>query len=164
MTVKNIYSVGYGGRVHTDFIQLMVKYNITLVVDIRSNPFSRFQPSYNKAGLKAILKEEGINYVFMGEELGGKPKAQIFYSPSGKLNQELVTTTKFYQSAIRELIELAHINENICLLCSELNPDQCHRKTMVGQSLFKQGVIVNHINGKGGVDKHSNSNLLFTLF
>lgn len=160
----NIYSIGYGNRKFPDFLQLLTKYNINILVDIRSNPFSRYQPSYRKSILQSLVQGEGIKYVFMGNELGGKPKAQIYYTQSGKLDLHLITSTKFYRNAISELIGLTHLNAGVCIMCSEINPAQCHRKTMIGETLYREGIIINHINGNGKIEKHCNDQLFPSLF
>lgn len=163
MKTNQIYSIGYGGRTVPDFIQLIIKYNISIIVDVRSNPISRFQPSFRKSNLQSILLEVGVQYIFLGDELGGKPKAQIFYT-AGVLNQKMLTSTKVYQNGISELIELASVTENICIMCSELNPDHCHRKSMIGQTLFKRGIVVNHINSGGSLQKHISDDIYLNLF
>jgi uncharacterized protein (DUF488 family) len=164
MTIKNIFTIGYGGRQFDDFVAILLKYRIDSILDIRSNPFSRFQPRYNKANLQSLLSEQGIEYLYKGDVLGGKPRAGMFYHSNGVLNHDLINITKSYQNAIDEVITLATNYENICLLCSELNPDNCHRKTLIGKTLSKRNVFVNHINAKGDIDKHPYNNQFPTLF
>jgi uncharacterized protein (DUF488 family) len=115
---------------------------------------SRFQPAYNKGKLHDFLAEHGINYVFMGDTLGGKPKDEKFYV-NGKISYELINTTAFYQEAIKSLVNLSKSNSNVCIMCCELKPDECHRKGLVGETLDKLGVKINHINEKGEVIPHS---------
>lgn len=164
MTIKNIFTIGYGGRQFDDFTTLLFAYRIDAILDIRSTPFSRFQPQYSKNNLQPLLLQHGIKYLYMGDKLGGKPKAKMFYNNIGQLNCDLITITKSYQNAIDEVISLAAINENICLLCSELKPDNCHRKTLVGQSLLKRGVVVNHIDEQGELAEHTYNYPFPTLF
>jgi uncharacterized protein (DUF488 family) len=72
--------------------------------------------------------------------------------------------TKAYQTAIDDVLHLATGNSNISFLCSELKPDNCHRKTLIGETFFKMGIVVNHINEKGGISKHQQNNPFQTLF
>lgn len=164
MTPNNFYSIGYGNRQFADFMSLLFQYNIHTVVDIRSSPFSRFQPHYNRTSLENELPRHGIQYLYQGEHLGGKPKAEMFYHRSGALNHDLISITKAYQNAIDDVLHLATGNSNISFLCSELNPNSCHRKTLVGETFFKRGIVVNHINEKGGISKHQQNNPFQTLF
>jgi uncharacterized protein (DUF488 family) len=163
MLDNTILSIGYGNRQISDFIALLHLNGITTIVDIRSNPFSRFQPNYNKNKLQAILYENGISYVFKGDELGGKPQNHMLYK-NGKLNYKLVNATKQYQETIAELIEAASIGEKICLMCCELNPDNCHRKTLIAETLLKIGIAVNHITANGTIEIHESNNPLSLLF
>jgi uncharacterized protein (DUF488 family) len=160
MLTSSIFSIGYGNRKIEDFLNLIVRFHISLVVDVRSKPYSRFQPVYNKNKLSLLLESVGSSYLFKGEDLGGKPKNGILYT-NGKLNYNLVCATKSYNEALSNLIQLAANGEKICLLCCELNPNNCHRKTLLAESLMKQDIIVNHITATGTIEKHTAIGPLF---
>ena len=73
MNASTIYSIGHGNKRMEDFIHELKSFNISNLLDIRSNPYSRWNPGFNKAALETALKKYGITYVFLGKKLGGLP-------------------------------------------------------------------------------------------
>jgi uncharacterized protein (DUF488 family) len=143
-----LYSIGYGNRKIETFVSLLKLYQINLLIDIRSSPFSRFNPSYRKEKLKSILLENKIEYQFLGDTLGGKPSdANMFVN--GVLNHELIWNTQTFQSAVETVINLASTEHRVVIMCCELNPDQCHRKTLVGEYVNRIGKNIYHIDKVG---------------
>lgn len=149
-----MFSIGYGNRKFEDFVILLKWYGIDTLIDIRSKPVSRFQPAYNKARLSENLKDAGIHYIFMGAELGAKPKDEKYYV-NGRISYERIKTTTEYQNALKQLIQLSEQGKTICTMCCELKPAECHRKGLVGESLFEIGVITNHITETGACIPHT---------
>lgn len=152
-----ILTIGYGGRDIEKFISILKLHRIETVVDIRSRPYSRFQPNYNQKLLCEILHSESIGYAFMGLHLGGKPSNPDLLT-NGEVDYDKVASSSGYQQEITKLIDMA-AHEKVCIMCSELKPDACHRKTLVGNSLSKLGVIVHHINEHGLIVNHASENL-----
>lgn len=147
---KTIYSIGYGNRKVEDFIAHLKKYNIEKLIDIRTNPVSRFQPSYNKKKLMDFLPSIGVDYIFLGDELGGKPKdANLYYN--GVLDYCKVNQSIDYINGLNKL--RAYINEGytICIMCCETDPEKCHRKTLVGETLLGNGIWTHHIDKVGNI-------------
>ncbi|HEY9176897.1 MAG TPA: DUF488 domain-containing protein [Flavipsychrobacter sp.] len=158
--MKKIYSIGYGSRNIDDFIAILKSHNITTLVDIRSMPASRFKPDYNKHRLSEKLLSEGIEYIFSGDSLGGKPKQEGLYT-NGVLDYDKVAVSAQYKEGIEALISLA--NENtICIMCAELRPEECHRKNLVGDTLLSLGIDLFHLDESDGVVCQSEYNK--TLF
>jgi uncharacterized protein (DUF488 family) len=143
-----IYTIGYGNRKWQDFLELLNKNKIKLLVDIRSNPFSRFNPIFRRVNLIQELKIHDIEYLFMGDKLGGKPIGNHLYSDN-KLDLKSLELHQPYQKGIVSLMELAKSKKNLCIMCAEMKPETCHRKSTVGQSLIKKGIQVIHIDNKG---------------
>lgn len=147
---KPIYAIGYGNRDWNSFLGLLQTYGITLLVDIRTLPYSRFNPAFRQATLEKNLKEAGIGYVFLGAELGGRPKDTSLYS-HGKPDYDRMEQAPAYRKGIAQLLALAEQEGKICMLCSELKPENCHRKNLVGRSLVGMGLTVKHIDEKGNL-------------
>lgn len=152
--MTTLFTIGYGNRSVNTFINLLSEYEIEILIDVRSFPYSRFNPSYNRKALQGVLQCTGVEYHYKGDALGGKPKDETLYI-NGKLNYYAIGNTSIYKAAINELLELAE-GKNICLMCSELNPDNCHRKNLIGETLVKQNVSVRHINERGLLSAHPN--------
>jgi uncharacterized protein (DUF488 family) len=147
-----IYTIGYGNRSISKFINLLEEFEIDTIIDVRSHPISRYNTGFNKNALYQVLANVAIDYLFKGNVLGGKPKSQDFYK-DGKLDYKLVNNSIAYKDAINELIELAE-TKNICLMCCELDPNSCHRKNLIAETLISQKISCYHINEKGLLSNH----------
>ncbi len=163
MQSTSIYTIGYGNRKIETFTSILYQYNITTVVDVRSKPHSRYQPAYNKSAFSKHLNESGISYLFKGDALGGRPSNELLYS-NGVLNYGLVEMTKQYRDALVDLVTLTSYGERVCLLCAELDENSCHRKRLVGASLYKMGISVIHIDKAGQLKPHINDNPILDMF
>jgi uncharacterized protein (DUF488 family) len=130
-----------------------------MLVDVRSKPASRFVPHFNKKALDTYLKENGIEYRFEGDALGGRPKDQSVYKaqslpenkPKGKdfmqlVDYEAVMKTDWYQTGIRHLLEIVTETTskggNVAIMCSEGNPLDCHRHHLIARSLLDPTVKI----------------------
>ncbi len=153
--ISKFYSIGYGNRKIATFISLLAKNSVQVLVDVRSKPFSRFNPAYRRNLLEAHLKGVGIEYLFQGNCLGGRPIDQSVYINS-KLNYNLLAKTQEFQDGIKSLLNVAS-NKVTAIMCSELDPAKCHRKTIIGTFIEDQyGISLLHIDSKGEI-----SNTLF---
>ncbi|MEN4006311.1 MAG: DUF488 domain-containing protein [Methanobacterium sp.] len=160
-----IYTIGHSNIDFDKFLHLLKKYDIELVVDVRSSPYSKYVPHFNRENLEESLKNSEINYLFLGNRIGGKPKDEKYYKGS-KVSYELIETEKPYKEGISQLI--AHVNKNrTVILCSEENPYNCHRHHLITQTLLREGLNVNHIRGNGKqekVEKSKKNDVQATLF
>jgi uncharacterized protein (DUF488 family) len=160
VTVTPIFTVGYGSRSLDDVLQLMIRESIAYVVDVRSVPVSRFSPQFSKEPLSEALKSVDIQYVFMGDTLGGRPKDQSCYL-AGHVMYDLVRRRDYFRVGLNRLLKATSNNLRICLLCSENRPEDCHRAKLIGVSLEAEGVRVIHIDANG--DKVSQSVVIARL-
>lgn len=101
-------------------------------------------PSFNKDKIECLCKEIGINYLFLGALLGGKPEDDSITDKGRKINYDLLAEKDYFLSGIDKVLDLAskHI---VCLMCSEGKPDKCHRSLLLGPLLEKKGIEVLHI-------------------
>ena len=152
-----IFTIGYGNRQLYDFIRLLKENRIQAVIDIRSKPFSRFRPEFNKTSLSASLQEAGIKYGFKGDELGGKPKNQYLYTDQ-KLDYTKVRKTLCYQQGLDYLEKGIELNFSLAIMCSELDYLNCHRYSLVADDLTKKGYKVIHIGKRGELIEHKKLN------
>lgn len=144
-----IYSIGHGNRLIGDFLGILKKNNAKYLIDVRSFPKSKFNPSFNKDSLESECKKHGIKYVFMGETLGGRPKAKHLYDEEGRADYTLIAKDKNYQNSINRLKIAANLEDNTFIMCSELCPSQCHRSKLIGKTLNEIGLKVTHIDRSG---------------
>ena len=152
--MREIFTIGYGGRETRDFIALLNRYGIDTLVDVRSQPYSRFNPEFTRSALSRILTGSGISYVFMGESLGGRPDDRdcYTYSPQRKkmlLDAKKCESREFYRNGISRLRRALSAGRRIAIMCSELEPHECHRGYVLGKTLDDDETAVVHI-GKYG--------------
>lgn len=144
-----LYTIGHSNIALDDFLANLRRHNVRVLVDVRSAPYSRYVPHFNKNHLEAWLKENDVDYRFAGETLGGQPKDQSLYKdhaipdedadPSRFLRSVLykeVMKRDYYQKGIRRLLEIvAETEGNVAIMCSEGNPHDCHRHHLIARSL-----------------------------
>jgi uncharacterized protein (DUF488 family) len=148
MKATTLYTIGHGRRTIEDFINLLKKNEIDYLIDVRTFPYSRFNPQYNQKALSATLEKFGIRYVFMGDALGGRPKDTSCYV-DGKIDYDLLREKPYFRDGI-ERLKTAYRNGNrIALMCSESNPNQCHRTVLIAKVLNSENIPLLHIDEKG---------------
>jgi uncharacterized protein (DUF488 family) len=154
---KPLYTIGHGSRKAEDFLALLQAFGIEYLIDVRSQPFSRFHPQFSQRALKTFLEQNGIRYVFMGDELGGRPKDATCYDSEGKIDYELVKTKDFFKKGIDRLKTAYNKDINLAIMCSERNPAQCHRSKLIAAVLVADDIIVQHIDETGKLKAHASS-------
>ena len=162
MTTIPIYTVGYGNRSIDDFVKLLQDYDIKFLADIRSQPYSRYNPDFSKDALERRLKQASIRYIFMGDTLGGRPRDDASYQEDGRVDYEKVAEKDFYQKGISYLHTAWDKQLRIVLMCSEAKPQACHRSKLIGKTLGKQNINVAHIDETGAVKTQEEVDLLVT--
>ncbi len=139
-----IYTIGYGSRSITEFIEVLRQYEIVFLIDVRSVPYSRYKPEFSKKPLANELEQQGIRYVFMGDSLGGKPDDETCYV-NGMVDYEKVQNAEFYQRGIKRLHNAFLQQQCVALMCSEEKPEHCHRCKLISATLTTQDLPVIHI-------------------
>lgn len=145
---KAVFTIGHSAHSMADFLKLLSSADVTAVADVRSQPFSRRVPQFNKELLQAALRPAGIAYVFLGRELGGRPADPALYT-DGVADYERMAETALFREGIDRVIAGA-AREHIALMCSEKDPRDCHRCLLVGRALNTHGVSVRHLLAEGG--------------
>jgi uncharacterized protein (DUF488 family) len=153
-----IFTIGHSNLAASDFIESLQARQIGELVDVRSAPYSQFASQFNREDLAHSLKKAGIDYVFAGETLGGRPSDPSCYKngqlPAPKsdylklVDYSVVASKVWYLDGIDRLIEIARENQTV-IMCSEEDPNRCHRHHLIAQTLLDQGVAVWHVR-KGG--------------
>jgi hypothetical protein len=146
-----LYSVGHSNHDWPGFVALLRQAGVTALADVRSSPFSRRHPQFNRAELERGLSEEGITYLFLGGLLGGRPGAGELYHPEGWVDYERVRATAGFRRGLEGLIG-ALDRHVVAMLCSEDDPLDCHRGLMITPALVEQGVTPLHLRKDGSVE------------
>lgn len=154
MAKGRIFSIGYGTQSKIEILEKLRIANVGYVIDVRSSPYSRFQPDFSRDEFSSTLGLTGIRYVFMGNELGGRPKDDECYT-DGHVDYRKVRSKSFFIQGISRLQSAYAQGHRICLMCSEGHPSQCHRSKLIGQALADNGIEVTHILPNGASKSQS---------
>ncbi|MBI3408872.1 MAG: DUF488 domain-containing protein [Planctomycetes bacterium] len=143
-----LFSIGHSNHELPVFRDLLLKAQIQVVADVRTQPASRWVPQYNKEALAEFLSGIGVKYLFLGRELGGRPDNPDYYDSEGHVLYNLVALEPRFLEGL-ERLERGRREFRIALMCSEENPAVCHRHLLVGRVLSGRGVPLLHIRGDG---------------
>ena len=143
-----LYTVGHSNRSLDEFIDLLKKYEIRRVIDIRAIPYSGYNPQFNREDFERDLAREGIAYEH-NQQLAGDPpdretmKRAVRCSARSR-NYGDYTESSTYRSELARLIHSLDPDENVVLMCGEKRPDHCHRYVTAG-TFEREGIEVTHI-------------------
>ena len=140
-----IHTIGHSNHTIEAFLDLLRAHEIETVVDVRSQPYSQWASQFNRELLRHDVVEAGIDYVFMGDAIGGRPKDRTLYDPGQERpNYQQVAQTPTYRQGIADLLAKAG-ERRVVVMCSEGDPGHCHRHLLITQTLLEEGVRVVHI-------------------
>jgi uncharacterized protein (DUF488 family) len=144
MRTGRIFSVGHGGQSRKDVVARLRAANVGYLIDVRSSPYSAYQPDFSRVELEKSLSASEPKYVFMGDLLGGRPRDSSCYT-EGKVDYAKVREKDFFVRGIERLKSAYRQGLSVCLICSEGQPSQCHRAKLVGAALAEDGIDVRHL-------------------
>ena len=147
-----IYTIGHSTHEIGTFVTLLKQHRINAIADVRSVPYSRRQPQFNRTELDEVLRTHGIAYVFLGKELGARSDDPDCYE-KGRVKYRLLATTPLFRSGIKRIRD-GSCRWNIALMCAEKDPLDCHRTILVARELVETGSDVAHILANGQVESH----------
>ena len=148
-----VSTVGHSNHLQEILVGLLEQHGVNTLADVRSAPYSRFNPQFNRENLKDTLSTCGIRYVYLGRELGGRPEDSSCYDESGRVQYRLVARTELLQGGIERVMHGAG-NHCIALMCAEKEPMECHRTLLVSEALAGRSVVVSHILEDGSLESH----------
>jgi len=149
--MTEIYTIGHSNHDILDFLRLLKKHGIGVLVDVRSDPHSRYAPQFNKTELQRSVEAAGMQYRYSGAYVGGKPKDAALYTNSGKPDYDRLASTEQFQKELKAIVEIA-AKKTVVLMCSEADPNACHRERIIAEVLRSWDVKVTHImpDGRAG--------------
>jgi uncharacterized protein (DUF488 family) len=147
-----VLTIGHSAHPPDHFIALLRGAAVTAVADVRSAPYSRHAPQFNREALREELERAGIAYVFLGRELGGRPAEPEFYA-DGVADYERMAQAPAFRHGLERVVEGA-AKYRVALMCSERDPLTCHRCLLVGRALAQRDVRVRHILDSGELLDH----------
>jgi Protein of unknown function, DUF488 len=152
-----VFTIGHSNHSAEKLAGLLKNCGIEVLVDTRSRPYSRHAPHFNRGAIERLLSGDGIGYVFLGRELGGRPEGEEFYDGEGRVDYALVGCSGPFLDGISRLEEEIRAR-TVALLCSEEDPIRCHRRLLVGRALEERGITLRHIRGDGSIEPEGEVN------
>ena len=149
-TDSQVYTVGHSAHAMAEFLDLLTMHDVDALADVRSTPFSRFNPQYNQDHLARALNAVGIRYIFLGRELGARSSDPSCYE-DGRVQYDRLASTELFRQGIGQVRREAH-GHRLALMCAEKDPLECHRMLLVSRTLDNEGVAVVHILGDGQLE------------
>ena len=156
VTEHPVFTIGHSNHPPDAFLDLLRAHGIEEVADVRSSPYSRHAPQFGRDALERALEDAGIDYQFLGAELGGRPADRSCYGEDGRVLYNLVAESDPFDAGIRRVARAAD-ERRVVLMCSEKEPLDCHRTLLVARALDARGVAVEHILADGVVESHSDA-------
>jgi uncharacterized protein (DUF488 family) len=148
---RDLFSIGHSNHSLDRFLELLRHQQIEVVVDIRSEPYSKYSPHFGARELKSALATGGVQYVYLGRELGGRPDEEEYYDDRDHVDYTKLARSPTFLEGLERLLA-GRRQYRVALLCSEEDPVGCHRHLLVGRVLAERNVRVKHIRGDGRVE------------
>lgn len=149
-----VWTIGHSTLPFDRFASLLEESGIAVVADVRSQPYSRFAPHFSRDALEPALLAAGVNYVFLGHELGGRPRDPSLYDADGHALYWRMAESEPFARGLERLLVWAR-RYRVAMLCSEEDPSACHRRLLVTRVLHERGADVRHVRADGRVEAES---------
>jgi uncharacterized protein (DUF488 family) len=155
MSAVEVFTIGHSNHSFERFSELLRLHNVATVADVRSAPYSRANPDFNREFLKTMLGECGITYAFLGRELGARPEGAQFYQ-QGRVQYRVLAQSPLFRAGLDRVIKGAE-SQRLALLCAEKEPLECHRTLLVSRELVALGASVVHIHADGRLESYADA-------
>src|SRR5579872_5796552 len=149
-----LLSVGHSNHEWPRLLELLRGAGVTAVADVRSSPYSRRLPQYNRSVIEGALPQNGIAYVFLGDLLGGRPADRDLYDPEGWADYERMRRTAAFRRGLDRLLGGAE-RYAVAMLCGEEDPLDCHRGLMIAPALAELGRPPLHLRKDGTLETNA---------
>ncbi|MGL5675770.1 MAG: DUF488 family protein [Cellulosilyticaceae bacterium] len=151
---KILYTIGYAHHTQESFLELLLKYHINCVIDVRTMPYSAFHMQFNKEIIKAYLNARGIIYIHMDEPFGIIKGDESLIGDDGYLDFKKLAKTELFAEGVARVERGLAKGYTIAFMCAEKDPTNCHRSTLVGRAFYERGYGVKHILHDGTLEDH----------
>jgi uncharacterized protein (DUF488 family) len=151
----NILTVGHSTHTLEHFGSLLTENGVSVVADVRSSPYSRLHPQFNREVLADSLVARRIRYVFLGKELGARPRDPGCYE-DGRVQYSRLARTEAFRRGLDCVIHISQAHE-VALLCAEKEPLACHRSILISRELERCGATVAHVHADGTIEYQSDA-------
>lgn len=147
-----LYTIGHSTHSIETFIQMLASNQITALADVRTRPYSRLQPQFNREALTSRLVGANIHYVFLGRELGARTSDPHCYD-NGQVQYARLAVTPLFRAGL-DRVARGLASHRIALMCAEKDPITCHRMILVCRALRRECIDIAHIRADGSVESN----------
>lgn len=147
-----LYTIGHSTHSLSRFLNLLATHGISAICDVRSKPYSRQNPQFNRESFRNELAKRNIAYVFLGEELGARSSDASCYE-GGKVQYHRLAATELFRQGI-ERVHKGIQHYRIALMCAERDPLACHRTILICRNLRAPDLSIRHILADGRLEPH----------
>jgi len=155
---QTIFTIGHSTHPQEHLIALLERHGITAVCDVRSKPYSRVNPQFNRENLTKALALRGIAYRFLGKELGARSEDPSCYE-GDKVQYARLAETQLFKNGIKRILRGIKDGFRIALMCAEKEPLDCHRTILIAPHLTALEISVQHIHADGHLENHDAASL-----
>jgi uncharacterized protein (DUF488 family) len=155
--MKELFTIGHSNHSLEHFIELLLQHRLSTIADIRSGPYSKYSPHFNKDELDSALRNAGIDYIFLGRELGAQRSEDDCYI-DGQAKYDRIAHLPAFRHGLEIVLQKVE-HYRIALMCSESDPITCHRTILVSRELKKMcpDLEITHLLGDGEVERQDMS-------
>jgi len=150
-----LFTIGHSTHPTEDFLALLHQHGITALCDVRSAPYSRYNPQFKKEPLAASLKEADVAYVYLGRELGAHVHDPAFHE-NGRVSYAKVARADFFRAGLERVRE-GMKSYRVALMCAERDPIVCHRFMLVTRNLRGEGFAIVHVCADGSLETNEDA-------
>jgi uncharacterized protein (DUF488 family) len=154
---ESLFTIGHSNHTITDFINLLKSHEISVLCDVRSNPYSKYCPQFNRESLINELKKNKIKYVFLGKELGPRSENSDHYI-NGIVQYNKLENNQKFKNAVDRIIRGIEFYR-IALMCAEKDPLYCHRMILICKNIREKEVDILHILEDGSYEKNADAEM-----
>ena len=156
-----VFTIGHSNHTQEHFLALLLRHRVTAIADVRSTPYSRYNPHFDRDALQTALPQAGIHYVFLGHQLGARSDDPDCYA-QGRVRFDRLAQTSLFRAGLARIRE-GSATLSIALMCAEKEPLECHRTILVARHLDDAGMDVQHIHADGTLEPHPQAIARLTL-
>jgi uncharacterized protein (DUF488 family) len=149
--MSDLFTIGHSTHTAEKFLELLRQHDISAIGDVRSSPFSAWTPQFNRTALEPTLREAGLHYVFLGDELGARRVEREVYI-DGVARYERIAKLPAFQTGLERVRKGAR-KFRLALMCAEKDCLECHRTILVCRHL-RRDLNIGHIQDDGGIETH----------
>ncbi|MBP7764393.1 MAG: DUF488 domain-containing protein [Deltaproteobacteria bacterium] len=148
--MKELLTIGHSIHSVESFIELLRRHDVNALCDVRSSPYSRYSPQFNRESIKEDVLKHGIAYIYLGAELGPRSSDPSCYE-NGKVQYQRLAEKEIFQQGLARLRKgIEHYR--VALMCAEKDPLMCHRMLLICRHLRCENIRIRHILEDGSLE------------